>query len=255
MNHSHASLPRLLFVTGSDTGVGKTYFSSLLVQQLGRAGFTVGACKPVETGCVLRGGRPRAADGRVLFERANAGQSEDEVCPWRFLEPVAPNVAARLEGVSLERELVLRHIFAQAQRAPMLLVEGAGGICVPFGDTWTFADLIVDAAAKGADVGVVVVIGSKLGAINHATLTFEALRARGIPVAGYVLNDCARPAEENAGHRTALETNRVEIRRAAARYGISELAYLPWGEHGDDVSLAYEIMSFFEREELHAIEA
>jgi len=168
----------MLFVTGTDTGVGKTLVTSALAAALVRRGRRVGVVKPVETGC-----RPDAEDAATLAAAAGDPASLEEICPYRLPDPLAPALAAERAGVLVDVDALLAHARRRAATVDVLLIEGAGGLLVPLARDTFFADFALRLAAP-----VLVVVGSRLGAINHALLTFEALATRRIRVAGFVMN-------------------------------------------------------------------
>lgn len=140
--------------------------------------------KPVETGCELGADGSRvAADALQLRWAAGCNDPLDRVCPWRLREPLAPSVAARREGVQLELAAVVEAVHKVIADCEFALVEGAGGLLAPLTDSATFADV-----AHACDLRLVVVVGNRLGAINHARLTLDWARAHGLDVAGYVVN-------------------------------------------------------------------
>jgi len=149
---------------------------------------------------------------------------------YRYKNPLAPAVAERLEGVPISLEEILAHVENQRQGRDYLVVEGAGGLLVPIHGTYSYADLVEE-----AQLGTLVVVGSRLGAINHAALTFEVLRARRLPVIGYVLSE-PHPREVGLGVYTAAETNREIIQRVAARYDVKELGVFPHLSHLSAIS-------------------
>lgn len=168
-----------LFITGTDTGVGKTHIACGLARALAAAGVRVGVMKPVETG-VPDGIGP---DTAALMEAAQSRASADLVCPYTYKMPASPLVAARAEGDTvLPARLLAAYADLYADRQVML-VEGAGGWAVPIADRFDMGDL---AAALG--LPVLVVARRSLGTVNHTRLTVDAVRARGLSVAGVVLN-------------------------------------------------------------------
>jgi dethiobiotin synthetase len=185
---------RGLFVTGTDTGVGKTEVAVALVGGWRARGLDVGAMKPAQSG--VEDGLPTDADR--LREAAGGGDPPALVCPYSLRAPLAPAVAARLEGVEISLDRVLAAAAALAGRHAALVVEGAGGLLVPLSAGATFADLAV---ALGLPVLVVARAG--LGTVNHAALTCEALRARALRVAGVVLNRSATAADPSEPHNAA----------------------------------------------------
>ncbi len=203
---------KLLFVTGTDTSVGKTVFSVQLVIALREMGMRVAALKPLASGCAED---PAGEDGFLLWQALGGKGAFESVALYRFAAPLAPTVAARLEGVAIDRELIRKTIAARADESDWVIVEGAGGLLSPLDGEWTLADLASECGAA-----LVVVVGSKLGAINHACLTFEVAQSRQIPVVGYVVNEgVAGPVSD----KQLLETNRALLREVATRYDVGEL--------------------------------
>lgn len=185
---------RGLFVTGTDTGVGKTEVAAALVAGWRARGLDVGAMKPAQSG--VEEGVPSDADR--LREAAGGGDPPGLVCPYSLRAPLAPAVAARLEGVRIDVDHVLACARELARRHAALVVEGAGGLLVPLADDVTYADL-----ARALGLPVLVVARAGLGTVNHAALTCEALRARGLAVAGVVLNRATAAADPSEPHNPA----------------------------------------------------
>jgi dethiobiotin synthetase len=201
---------RGLFVTGTDTGVGKTEVSCALLAGARAGGLDLAAMKPAESG--LAPGEP--SDSERLRAAAGGGEAPALVCPYRFRAPLAPAVAARLEGVEVRLEVILSAARTLASRHAALLVEGAGGLLVPLTERETYADLAV---ALGLPVLVVARAG--LGTVNHTALTLEALRARRLAVAGVILNRTGPVDDPSVPH------NLAEIERLT---GAPVLASLPY---------------------------
>lgn len=168
-----------VFVTGTDTGVGKTVVACELVRALRAEGRDVGVMKPIETGVGPEG----PLDAIALREAAGAPESLDETCPQRFALPAAPNVAARAEGRAVDLDL-LREGFARiAARHEFAVVEGAGGLLVPIARDVAMIDL-----ALQLRLPLLVVARARLGTINHTLLTLEVAGTRGARVAGVVIS-------------------------------------------------------------------
>jgi dethiobiotin synthetase len=203
---------RGLFVTATDTGVGKTEVACGLVRGWRARGLDVGAMKPAQSG--VGAGEPSDAD-RLRAATGDADPPE-LVCPYSFPAPLAPAVAARLAGVEISLPRVLEAARALAARHAALVVEGAGGLLVPLTARETYADLAV---ALGLPVLVVARAG--LGTVNHAALTAEALRARGLALLGFVLNRAAPVADPSEPH------NAAEIERLTGAPVLAALPYLP----------------------------
>ena len=173
-----------IFVTGTDTGVGKTTVSCGIVAALARRRLRVGVFKPVETGCVAgTSGSPLPEDARRLTYFSDCRLDLTTVCPYRLREPLAPLVAGAREGIRIDVDALATHYKGIAAAHDVTLVEGAGGLLVPMTPTATYAEL-----AATLPVHVVVVVGSRLGAINHALLTMRYAATIGLPVLGYVIN-------------------------------------------------------------------
>ncbi|OFW34053.1 MAG: dethiobiotin synthase [Acidobacteria bacterium RIFCSPLOWO2_12_FULL_60_22] len=211
---------RGLLITGTDTGVGKTFVACGLAGSLRQQGFRVAPFKPAETGCEPD---PKSqalvpADAELL-RRATATQASIEtICPYRFRAPLAPWVAAELEGASIDPQRLERCYRELSDSHDFVLVETAGGILVPLAESFHYADL-----ARLLDLPVLVVIGSKLGAINHTLLTLEFLSNAGLRVLACVLN---HPTAE-AG--PAIETNERTLRRLVQQ-PIYVIPYDPGGQ-------------------------
>jgi dethiobiotin synthetase len=210
---------RGLFFTGTDTGVGKTWVTAGAARALRQQGRAVAVCKPVATGCIPGPEGLHSEDTRLLAHAAGVEGSLERVTPWRFAEPVAPSVAARLHGVALS----LAAMVAAARRwqAPqgIVLVEGVGGLLCPL----TEKETVVDLAAK-LGFPLVIVARRSLGTLNHTLLTLSVARAHGLKVAGVVVNDTA-PCDG-----PAAQTNVDELRRWI---GVPVLAVVPYRMPGD----------------------
>lgn len=174
---------RGIFVTGTDTEIGKTRISAAIVQLLARGGLAVAGLKPVAAGMAWIDGERINEDVHALRDAGSVALSAAEVGPCQLEAACSPHIAAALEGRRIEREPLLAAIHAAAAHAERVVVEGVGGFRVPFGEDWDSADLAV---ALG--LPVLLVVGLRLGCINHALLTAEAIRARGLRLCGWVAN-------------------------------------------------------------------
>jgi dethiobiotin synthetase len=152
----------IFFVTGTDTGVGKTVLAVLLVKFLRESGVNAAALKPI-----CSGGR---TDARKIFEAMNKALSLDEINPWHFHAAIAPLMAARAEKRKVKLSQVLAHVRALQRRFDILLIEGAGGLLSPLGEGFDSRDLIVALRATP-----IIVAQNKLGTMNQVLLTLEAL--------------------------------------------------------------------------------
>jgi dethiobiotin synthetase len=187
---------RGVFVTGTDTEVGKSVVSAAACAALAARGERVAAFKPAVSGLDDEPG-VFGHDHELLASVANAGQSPEDVAPWRFGPPVSPHHAAELAGVQIEPlELV-----AAARAHELLVCEGVGGLLVPITPGYLVRDLAVD-----LELPVVVAARTGLGTINHTLLTVEAARAAGLKVAGVVLTPWPdQPTDMERSNRATIE--------------------------------------------------
>lgn len=171
-----------LFITGTDTGVGKTFVSCALARGLRAAGIDVGVMKPVETGVSESG----PEDARALIRAAGVKDELDLVCPIQYAMPAAPEAAAAAEGLAaaaFSTDRIRRAFSTLSDRHAFMLVEGAGGILVPFDEKTTMAEL-----PKLLGLPVLIVARTSLGTINHTLLTIEACATRELDLLGVVLS-------------------------------------------------------------------
>ena len=168
------------FITGTDTEIGKTTITAGLVHLLQTRGHRVAPVKSLAAGVEANG---LNEDVARLHAAQTLGLTPEDICPLVLREPCAPHIAALLEGHVIDRTALLSAIRATALRGDVALIEGVGGFRVPLIPGWDTADLAVDLGLP-----VVLVVGLRLGCINHALLTAEAIRARGLRLAGWVAN-------------------------------------------------------------------
>jgi dethiobiotin synthetase len=173
-----------LFITGTDTGVGKTLVAAGLARCLKDRGVRPGVLKPAETGCSMRRGKRIPRDGSFLKYMAGATEPIDEIVPYRLAAPLAPQVAAEKEGVRIQIQRIHRIFRRISSRHDCTLVEGAGGILVPVTRKYSMVNLI-----EQFNLPVLLVSRIGLGTLNHTLLTLYYLAQRGIPVVGIVLNN------------------------------------------------------------------
>ena len=171
------------FVTGTDTGVGKTMVTLALMQRLQDQGKTVAAMKPVASGCEPQAAGMRNADALLLQRQASVALAYELVNPYAFEPPIAPHLAAAQAGVRINLENILGTHQRLAVRADCVLVEGVGGWQVPLNKDETLADL-----ARLLGLDVIMVVAVRLGCLNHALLTAAAIEAAGCTLAGWVAN-------------------------------------------------------------------
>jgi len=201
MSHK-GSMVKGIFITGTDTGVGKTYVASGIAASLRAQRVNVGVMKPAETGCRIRSGDLIPADAIRLARAAGTHDPLSLINPYRFRKPLAPSAAAELEGKKIQESRIMNAYRALVRKHDFMIIEGAGGIMVPLSRNYLYLDL-----AQAIGLPVVVVARPGLGTINHTLLTVAALKERGIAIAGVVINysDKRRPGLAEKTSPQALE--------------------------------------------------
>lgn len=187
---------RGIFITGTDTGVGKTRVAAALALLLRERGLAVGVMKPVTSGCIERDGHLVSEDAELLSWAA--GTNDPDTTPYLLREPLAPAEAAAREGVRIDISVIEEAYRRLAGRSDFVIVEGAGGLMVPLAGGFLIADLI-----GRLGLPTLVVARPDLGTVNHTLLTTFAARQMGIGVPGVVINNYPAepgPAEESAPH-------------------------------------------------------
>lgn len=178
------ALPRHFFVTGTDTSVGKTTVTVRLMQQLVAQGLTVIGMKPVASGCEWVDGRWQNDDVLQLTAASNVSAPAELINPYCFEPAIAPHIAAAQAGVEIDFNVIRAAYEQLTTMADVVIVEGAGGLLVPLNATQTIADLI-----QALSLPALVVVGMRLGCINHALLTAQVLKQRNIDFCGWVANN------------------------------------------------------------------
>ena len=206
-----AGMPQGYFITGTDTGVGKTLVSQILLYHLRRSYQRVAGFKPVASGCMNTSAGLRNEDALALQEASSIPLSYATVNPYAFKPPVAPHLAAAVAGITVDLARIRAGIESVA--ADQVVVEGVGGWLVPLNRRETVADL-----ARLLGLPVVLVVGLRLGCLNHALLTVAAIRACGLPITGWVANQIDPEF-------ALIEEN---IAALNDRLGIPLLLRLPW---------------------------
>jgi dethiobiotin synthetase len=217
-----------LFITGTDTGVGKTYVAAMIARSLQAGGRRVGVYKPAASGCADGGqGQLVSEDAVNLWEAAGQPGDLERVCPQRFAAPLAPHLAARAEGRSIDPGLLRSGLDYWQACSDIVLVEGAGGLMSPLGDDEYVADLAWDFGFP-----LIVVSRNVLGTINATlqTLVVASVHRGGLAVAGVVLNHPQPPAADDV----SLASNPSEL---AARCRAPLLASVAWGAQAFDLRI------------------
>lgn len=228
-----------IFITGTDTGVGKTFFTCGLAALFKSYGYKVGVMKPAETGCIEKDGQLFAEDAWRLKDASGCAERIDTICPYRLTEPLAPSIAAERAGVKIDVDHLLAVYREISAKHDITLVEGAGGLMVPLVPSFTFADF-----ARVAKLPMIVVAANKLGVINHLLLTLEHASCKGLRAIGYVLN------QVTAESSLAAETNREVLAGMTGLPCLGEMPFIHEGKSADG-----EFLNLLEKElDLQTIE-
>lgn len=208
-------MSKAFFVTGTDTEVGKTHVTCLLLKQYAAQGLKVIGMKPIAAGCELENGEWVNEDVQKLIAASNVTAPLDLINPCRFKEPIAPHLAAEKVGVTIEIDKIV-NAFKQLQTmADVVIVEGAGGFLVPLNAKANMADLAI---ALG--LPTILVVGLRLGCINHSLLTVEAIKARGLVLHGWVANHID----------VEMEVQKENILTIARQFGLEPMLVSKWIE-------------------------
>lgn len=203
------------FVTGTDTEVGKTVASSALLQAANLAGYRTAGYKPVASGSEMTAEGLRNGDALALQANSAVALNYQQVNPYVFAEPTSPHIVSADQGRPIELAQLsagLRHL---EQRADWVLIEGAGGWFTPLSEQHTFADWV-----QQEQLPVILVVGIKLGCINHALLTAQAIQQAGLSLVGWVANDVSAPGRR---HQEYMAT----LRRMLPAPLLGEIPHLP----------------------------
>jgi dethiobiotin synthetase len=178
-----------IFITGTDTGVGKTIAAAGLLLTLKQRGLNVGYMKPVETGCPVLDGEVVPQDVRFIREVVGIRDDLELMCPYRLKAAAAPSIASRLEDVHVDLGFIVDQYFQLSLLHEIVVVEGVGGLMVPLNNSDLVTDLVLQ---LGLDMLVVARPG--LGTINHSLLTLNMAKVMGIPTSGVIINGFGREA-------------------------------------------------------------
>jgi dethiobiotin synthetase len=209
--------PSGFFVTGTDTGVGKTLAAAALTRALVARGLRVAVMKPVASGSDPTPRGPRNSDALALMAAANVTAPYEVVNPYCFLPAISPHIAASEAHVAIDLAVLRARFDSLAAASDCVIVEGAGGWLAPISNTATMADLAATLALP-----VLLVVGLRLGCLNHALLTRESLASRGAAFAGWIAN-AVDPQFDRAAENLAT---------LSARLGEPPLACIPFLDRG-----------------------
>lgn len=188
-----------IFVAGTDTGIGKTLVAAALLCGFASRGLRSVGMKPVAAGCIEQNGRLVNEDVTALIAASNVAAAEDDINPYRFQPAIAPHLAANRAGQPISLERIRAAYATLCKNADRVVVEGAGGLLVPLDAERDYADLI-----GLLDLPVVLVVGMRLGCLNHALLSAEVMRGRGLRFAGWIANTVDPAMAEFAGNLQSL---------------------------------------------------
>ncbi|NDL62800.1 dethiobiotin synthase [Acerihabitans arboris] len=214
------------FITGTDTDIGKTLATCALLQAAKLAGWRAVGYKPVAAGCRRTLAGARNDDALALIASSGVGVSYEQVNPLAFLAATSPHIACRDEGRHIDPAVMSRGLAVLARQAQWVFIEGAGGWFTPLGDTLGF-----DQWVAGERLPVILVVGLKLGCINHALLTALAIRQAGLPLAGWIANDLSPEPHRRGDYLAALRQ----------RLGAPLLGEIPWLADPGTATLAHYI--------------
>ena len=221
-----------LFITGTDTGVGKTLITGALAHLAISRGTAAGVFKPVATGCELVDGRLQSEDAGFLSHCVKGGQTEQEITPVCYRPPVSPMTAAEQTGTPIDWPLIVTAYRKTVESHDLVFVEGIGGVMVPFSENDFVLDLMVALALP-----VLVIARASLGTINQSLLTVKACQSKGLSVCGILLN-----VSDDADSDESRKTNCQDVARLA---GISDVAVITYckGSCVKDKSLGEGVLS------------
>jgi dethiobiotin synthetase len=201
------------FITGTDTEIGKTWVASALIRHLVSEGHRVAGMKPVASGCENTATGLRNDDALKLMAASNVNLPYELVNPFAFEPAIAPHIAARRAGQVIDVKRI--EILAKRIEADYLIVEGVGGWCVPLGSTTMLADL-----AKATADEVIIVVGMRLGCINHALLTAAQVKRDGMLLRGWIANHVDPDMQVQSENLATLQ----------ALMPCPLMGILPWGQ-------------------------
>ncbi|RKZ95994.1 MAG: dethiobiotin synthase [Gammaproteobacteria bacterium] len=181
-----------IFVTGTDTGVGKTFISVALIKLLQQQGLKVAGMKPIASGCEPTVEGLRNDDALRLSQQSNVDLPYDLINPYAFEPAIAPHIAAEQADIEIDLNIIQQNYQKIQQQVDAVVVEGAGGWLVPLNKSQTMADLAIQ-----LELPIILVVGIRLGCINHALLTVKAIESTGLSLQGWIANH-PEPSEQGA---------------------------------------------------------
>lgn len=195
-----------IFITGTDTNIGKTVVASGLAGALKNRGYDIGVMKPVQSGAAVKNGRLYSQDARLMMKAVKSRDAVELTCPALLHLPLAPGTAAEIEGKTVYLELIKRSFAELEKRHDLVIVEGAGGIAVPVYKKFLISDLI-----SLLDIPVIIVARPSLGTINHTFLTIEHARRSGLSIIGLIINNYRGGIAEETSPKTITELTGIPL--------------------------------------------
>ena len=220
------SRPNALFITGTDTGVGKTHVSVSLVKALVQHGLKVAVMKPIASGSDRTPQGLRNEDATALREASNVDVPYATLNPYCFEPAISPHIAAEEAGVDVDIDIIKHNFEVLRGKADFTVVEGAGGWYAPISKAQSMADL-----PKALNIPAILVVGVRLGCLNHARLSKEAIEAKGVEFAGWVANSVDPQLERHAENLATLERILGRPPVAVFPFASDEPADVRYGEH------------------------
>lgn len=222
------------FITATDTDAGKTFITAGLLKQLSNQGYKTLGFKPVASGCQTTAQGLQNDDALQLMRAANVALDYQSINPYAFEPAIAPHIAAQQVGVTIDLATIASNIEQQKQKADYVLVEGVGGWLVPLNARETVADL-----AQLLGFPVILVVNMRLGCINHALLTAQAIAHKGLTLAGWIANNAASDANtQNDPSMACLEENIQTLKTLLRVPLLGCVPYLSVTRHNDDTLLS-----------------
>ncbi len=206
-------MTRGFFITGTDTGVGKTVATVVIMNTLKQSGYKVAGMKPVASGCSNTDNGLRNDDAQQIQQAASENNPYEWINPYAFVDPIAPHIAAQRESVKIDPEKIIAAYHKLSNQNQVIIVEGAGGWRVPYADNLLTSDLV-----KRLKLDVILVVGIRLGCINHAILTAESVEQDGLRLTGWIANELCDNYPES---EEIIETLNLHISPPM-------LGHLPW---------------------------
>ncbi|VAW99826.1 Dethiobiotin synthetase [hydrothermal vent metagenome] len=206
-----------IFITGTDTGIGKTIASCAVMHELAKQGHKVAGMKPIASGACFQKGQLQNEDALALIKHANISVDYKQVNPYCFESAIAPHIAAKQARVDINMSIIQQAFTELGKQADWVVVEGVGGWMVPINEQQVVADIALELALP-----VILVVGLRLGCINHTLLTMESMQSKGVNIMGWIANQLDPD----------LTATEQIIKTLQNKLNSSYLGYLPYFDKG-----------------------